>query len=369
MRVVILVSSLELGGAERVAATLANAWSARGDRVTLIPTYSGGGRSFYPLQSGVKLLFLADAAGTRSGAWFAYPIRLWALRHLLRSARPDAVVTFLPNVNIMAILASAFLRAPVLIGEGRDPGSQPCPPLLELLCRTFYRFSDMLTVQTENAARAALRLYGGPRRIRTIANPLPAEVASSPPPAFRGDRKILLSLGRISPEKQVDRIVDAFAAIAARHPDWDLHIYGDGPAASMVARRISELGLSNRAILKGRTADPWRVMANADAFVMASKFEGMPNALLEAMGIGLPCVAFDCPSGPRELSQDGQFALLVPMNDMDRLIAALQSLASDKGARLRLGQNARASILQRYLLPEILNHWDALFREVGALST
>ena len=108
-------------------------------------------------------------------------------------------------------------------------------------------------------------------------------------------------------------------------------------------------------------------MANADAFVMACKFEGFPNALLEAMGVGLPCVAFDCPSGPREITSNGEYAMLVKLDDQNGLIMALEKIMSDESFAIELGNRARASILGRYRLSAVLDRWDQLFREVGVI--
>jgi GalNAc-alpha-(1->4)-GalNAc-alpha-(1->3)-diNAcBac-PP-undecaprenol alpha-1,4-N-acetyl-D-galactosaminyltransferase len=109
-------------------------------------------------------------------------------------------------------------------------------------------------------------------------------------------------------------------------------------------------------------------MAGADAFVMASKYEGFPNALLEAMGIGLPCVAFDCPSGPKEISRNGQDAMLVPLNDQKGLAASLRKVMGDAQWRQRLGEQGRDSVRERYSLQAVMTRWDQLFREVGALT-
>ena len=119
--------------------------------------------------------------------------------------------------------------------------------------------------------------------------------------------------------------------------------------------------------MKGLTAEPWQVMADADAFVMASKHEGFPNSLLEAMSVGLPCAVFDCPSGPREITSNGKYAMLVKLDDQNGLITALEKIMSDESFGVELGNQARASILLRYSLSAVLDRWDQLFREVGVI--
>lgn len=367
MNIILLTSSMAAGGAERVATTLCNAWVARGNRVKLIATFSGGGGgAFYPLSEAVEFVYLADKAGTKQKNIAGYVQRIVTLRRLIREKAPDVIVSFLPNVNVAALLASAFLGVPVIICERSDPSIYPQPWPWALSCKLLYRFADMLTVQTESVAAKVASIYPGVSSVRAIPNPLPEAIAEiNPNPSSQ--RKVLLSLGRLSAEKQVEKLLRAFSAVASGYPEWDLHIYGDGPLKAALEAQIMTDGLQGRAFLKGATETPWKVMAGADVFVMVSAYEGFPNALLEAMGIGLPCIAFDCPSGPREISHDGRDALLVPLNDHAGLVAALARLMGDASLREALGRQARESVSRRFSLRGVMTTWDGFFREVGAI--
>lgn len=367
MKILFLTSSLGAGGAERVATTLCNAWATRGDKVTLIPTFSGGGQSFYNLVAAVELVYLANIVGIKRKTIGSYAKRFFALRRIIRDRQPDVIVSFLPNVNVAAIFTSAFLKIPLIICERRDPSSQHFSNFLEFSCRATYRFADMLTVQTEAVVNKVVQIYPRLKLVREISNPLPDGVVAVRKSRPCHERKTLLSIGRLSPEKQIDLIISVFAECASRYQDWDLHVYGDGPLRADLEMQIHNLGMQERIILQGHTTEPWKIMVDADAFVMASKCEGFPNTLLEAMGVGLPCVAFDCPSGPREISSRGKYATLVKLDDKSGLLAALEKIMSDKIFASELGEQARASILERYRLSEIINRWDQLFREVGAI--
>ncbi len=367
MKIVLLVSSLDSGGTERVAVSLSNAWRGRGDAVTLVPTFSGGGQPFYEVEHGVELIYLADVVGVRRRSALSYAQRILALRRLIVERSPDVVVSFLPNVNLAAIFAASFLRIPLIVCERSDPLSYPPEGIVSALCRLTYRFADMLTVQTDSVASRIDGFYPGLKAVRAIPNPLPTGLMSYVRKENDG-RKVLLSLGRLSSEKQIDKLLEAFAALAPDFADWDLHIYGDGPMKAALEAQIHRAGVQGRAILRGATHCPWQVMAGADAFVMASKYEGFPNALLEAMGVGLPCVVFDCPSGPREITRDGRDALLVPLDDENGLRAALRRLMADAGLRTVLGNRARESVRRRFSLPGVMDQWDHLFHEVGAVG-
>jgi GalNAc-alpha-(1->4)-GalNAc-alpha-(1->3)-diNAcBac-PP-undecaprenol alpha-1,4-N-acetyl-D-galactosaminyltransferase len=310
MKILFLVSSLGSGGAERVATTLCNAWAARGDDVTLISTYSGGGIPFYDVSAQVELIPLADVARSSGRGLRSYARRLLTLRRLIVQRRPEVVVSFLPNVNVAAILSTAFTAIPLIVCERNDPSTRSALDVWEIACKLTYRFADMLTVQTEAVAAKAGKIYPGVRRLRVIPNPLPDGVTVQDA-VFTGPRRTLLSLGRLARQKQVNKLIAAFSELAPRFPEWDLHIYGDGPLRPALLSQIERSRMQNRVFLRGKTTEPWKVMADADAFAMTSKHEGFPNALLEAMGTGLACIATDCPSGPREITCNGSDATCI----------------------------------------------------------
>lgn len=366
MKVLFLVSSLRSGGAERVASELVNAWAERGHNVTLVPTYSGGGESAYVLDSRVKLIFLASELGGAAARGKNYFQRLMALRRLLGLISPDVVVSFLPNVNLAALVITRFSGVPCIISERADPSMVPIGRHWKLGCRLLYRFADLVVVQTQAVATTIRRLYPGLNRVAVIPNPIAQGVRQWVKPRQRASgRKSMLVLGRLVPEKNVDRIVSAFSALANDHRDWDLVVHGDGPLRAELQAQISASGLNERVRLLGWTAEPWRVMADCDAFVMASRYEGFPNALVEAMAVGLPCVSTDCPSGPREISGDGRYALLVPPDNLNALTEAMARLMTDESLRVRLGQEGQAAVRSRYALPSVLAQWDAAFAAVG----
>lgn len=365
MKILFLASSLSAGGAERVATTLCNAWSERGDSVILVPTFSGGGAPFYPLSSAVNLVYLASVVKGSAKGLSGYLKRFLALRSIIKKEKPDVIVSFLPNVNIFAILSSFFNNIPVLCCERSDPLAQPLPLIWRVACFFFYRFSTALVVQTESVEGKVRGFFPGLKKIFVIANPLPSEVVNSARNhCDPGGRKVLLSLGRLSSEKQVDLIIYAFSECVDQFVDWDLHIYGEGPSADDLIALVGRLGLEGRVFFKGRTSSPFEVMSAAEAFVMASRYEGFPNALLEAMGVGLPCISFDCPSGPREMSKNGLDALLVPLDDMAALSGSFKKIMRDDTFRSVLGGQARVSVCARYSLIAVLLRWDQLFREV-----
>ncbi|WP_408908410.1 glycosyltransferase family 4 protein [Variovorax paradoxus] len=368
MKILFLISSLGPGGAERVASTLCNAWVQRGDSVTLLPTFSGGGEPFYPLDERVELLYLANLVGAASGRNKKYFKRLLAIRRVIFERAPDVIVSFLPNVNVAALLANLGTGIPCIVCERSDPSVLPMARIWKLGCKALYRTAKLVTVQTEAVAKKIKEIYPCLPRVAVLANPLPEDVFLHVAEGRNSTRKILIAIGRLSEEKKVGAMIEAFAALAAQNLNWDFHIYGDGPLRSKIDMGIKNLALENRVFLKGRTSEPWRVMAEAHIFIIASEYEGFPNALLEAMGVGLPCIAVDCPSGPREITSNGIAGKLIPMNQPETLIQAVSELMSDESARLRLGKLAREYVKTHYSLATVLKEWDALFHDIGAVT-
>lgn len=369
VKILFFVSSLNAGGAERVATTLTNAWAGRGDDVILVPTYLTKHASFYPLDSAVRQLWLTDCPGR--GLRRALPgLGKWlAIRKLIRTTRPDVVVSFLTNVNVNVLIAAAGLSVPVIVSERTNPAySRSAGGVLRLLRRLTYWRARVVVLQTQASVAPFRTRVPGLRDVAVVPNPLPpglsvdcsVSTAERLPDSAAGRRHIA-AMGRLVNLKQFDVLIDAFSQLAITYPKWDLMIWGDGPLREALTHKIDSVGLQGRVVLGGSTQQPWQVLSRADVFAMTSRVEGFPNVLLEAMALGLPCVALDCPSGPAELSRNGQDALLVPLNEPDALVGALGRLMADPEYRQQLGRRAALSVRQRYGLAQILTQWDDVF--------
>jgi glycosyltransferase involved in cell wall biosynthesis len=195
-------------------------------------------------------------------------------------------------------------------------------------------------------------------RVHVIPNFVerPAQVAR--PGIEHGPRK-LLGLGRLAPEKGFDLLVRAFALVARSHPDWTLEILGEGKERTRLEALAGALGVRDRVSMPGSVVHPLPRLAAAHAFALPSRYEGFPNALLEAMACGLPVVAFDCQSGPREIIVHGQDGLLVRPGDTAEMALALDRLLGNAAERVRLGRNA-TEVTVRFAPETVLQRWSAL---------
>jgi glycosyltransferase involved in cell wall biosynthesis len=173
-------------------------------------------------------------------------------------------------------------------------------------------------------------------------------------------RPVVVAAGRYAGEKGYDRLIDAFAAVAGRHPGWTLKIFGHGPLRAPLQRQAERLGLADRVLLPGLAADIEQELLDSSVFALSSIHEGLPMALAEAMACGVPCVAFDCAPGVREIVTDGVDGLVVPPRDVDALAEGLDRVMADEPLRRRLGEAARASV-RRFAPDQVLAQWEELF--------
>lgn len=364
--ILILIHSLGGGGAERVSVNLAATWAAAGDRVT-IATLKGPEPIPYDLAEGVRLLPL-DVAGDSSGplgALIANFRRVRRVRRLLREERPDVAIGMMTNSAIYLALARDG-RALTIGSERIYPPLEPIGRLWEILRRKTYGRLDIVVAQTSEVRDWILKNTGA-RRVAVIPNsihlPLPERApALRPSDIVPPSKKTLLSVGRLASQKGFHRLLSAFAAVSARHPDWRLVILGEGPLRPALEDQIDALGLREQVVLPGWAGNLAEWYRAADVCAMSSLHEGFPNVLLEAMAHGCAVVSVDCDTGPRDLVENEVNGLLVPQDDPKALSAALDTLMGDEALRVRLGREALA-VRETYSPEKIDARWQQLFGE------
>lgn len=342
----ILVYSLAQGGAERMSVELAHAWSRLGHSVTVL-TLAPVEIDFFRLDPRIKrvsLSFPAEPGGALLKRIPSNLARLHAIRRVLREERPEVVLGMTNLTAILLAMASIGLRMRTFGSERTYPPMVPLGAARERMRWFTYGFLTGVIGQTEAAGRW-LRQNTRARRVYVIPNhvdlPLRAQAPIIMPAGVLGeDRRCVLAVGRMAEEKQFQRLIDAFAALAPRFPHWDLVIAGDGLDRPDLLARIAANGLETRIHLPGAAGNMADWYGRADIFAMTSRFEGFPNALLEAMAHGTPPIAFDCMTGPSELIRDGENGLLIPLNDMAGLVDGLAKLMEYEPLRVKLGGRA-----------------------------
>lgn len=350
------------GGAERVAALLCNQWVRQGHAVTLMPTFSGRGDCLYPLDERVKLDYLADRVNINRPLLNNKFHRFIMLRSVIREIRPDIILSFLTHVNVAAIISSLGLKVSVVVSERTYPPAMPLGFLLTLARKWLYPFAKSVVVQTE-VTKSWLSGYSPRINAVVIPNPIiwpfPEVDRNTKTNFVVSDKaKIVLAVGRLGEEKGFDVLIQAFAEIASLQIEWHLVIVGEGSERKKLEQLVGQLGLDDRISLPGRTDNVSAWYQQADLFVLSSRFEGFPNALLEAMAHGVPAVSFDCQTGPSDIIQNGVNGMLVaPENGASGLAKALSSLMTDGSLREKLGQQA-TNVRERYAIEKIAAQWD-----------
>lgn len=356
-----VLPAIGAGGSEHVVTMLCNHLSNKGKAVRLVCFAAPDARPFHTLDSRVTLVCLGPPSpppGRLAGALEAVR-RYRALHNELRVTRPDLVVSFLTRTNVVAALAASRLAIPVIVSERNNPQYQTVGAVWQWLRNTSYRRAKALVTMTSGARRYFHPAVG--RIDRVIPNHAHID---GPMADHSASGRQLVAVGRFVEQKGFDLLLEAFARVAARFPDWHLTIWGDGPLRPRLVALRHALLLDDRVTMPGVTSFPGGWVAGADLFVLSSRYEGWGLVVGEAMAGGVPVVSFDCPWGPGEMIDDGVSGLLVPAGDVDALAAALARTMNDPDLRERLGGAGHRAV-QAFTPERILAQWDDLIAQVA----
>ena len=339
--------------------TLAAHWQSTGHAVTILDFSAADVQPFFPLPAGVieRRLDLHRHSYGPLQAIGANLRRLRVLRGALRESSPDVVIAFLHRTSILTVAASFGTGLRVIVSERTDPHAGDLGSAWAVLRGMTYPFATGIVVQTAAARLAFPRWLRG--RITVIPNPIsPGAVGVRP---FSGRGTTVMGLGRLGHEKGFDLLIQAFARVAGDHPGWRLVILGEGTERGALEDLRDELRVADLVSLPGTTQRPFDELGTAGIFVLPSRIEGFPNALIEAMAGGAPSIATDCRSGPAEIIRHGVDGLLVPIDDVVAMAAALDSLMNDETLRRTLG--ARATEVADRLDPRAIgSQWGQLIK-------
>lgn len=340
MKISFVIHSLDGGGAERVMAGLASRLQQKGHEGTLI-TLDDGRHDRHDVDPGVARVPLNVMRPSRH-KWQAVTSNLSRMRRLRRAitdSQPDVVLSFCDATNALTLLATRGLSVPIVVSERSDPAQQALAWPWSSLRPRLYRSAAKVVALTPTSAQALVRWC------REEPVVIPSAVDNPPhqsPDSERlSEKKVLLGVGRLEHEKGFDRLIKAFVRLAPQFQEWHLRIVGEGSQRGRLQRLIDEADLKERIELPGWQRPIWPAYANADLFVLPSRYEGFPSALLEAMAAGLAVVAVDCESGPRAIIRSDIDGVLVDNKD-EALEIGIQTCLADARLRCRLGDAAKA---------------------------
>ena len=357
MNLTIFIGGLSGGGAERVVCNLSNFLSER-HNVTIL-TMSDD-EPAYKLNEIVNRVSLIKY-GETSNFFIKNFIRINRFRSYVKKSDADVYLAMLPGTINIILAHRKIINAPIIISERCDPQTRyESSKFQKWIMKNLYPKADGFVFQTKDAMNYYTEIIGGKGIV--IPNAINQEFMREP---FKGTRKkSIVAAGRLTEQKNFPLLIEAFSRITDKHPDYDLIIYGNGPQKNELVSLVKELGLGNKVKFPGYVNNFGDQIIDASLFVLSSNYEGMPNALMEAMALGLPCISTDCPAGgPGFLINDGKNGLLVPVGDVVKLADAMDKVLSNEELSVELGGNAR-EISSNLSSENIYYRWESYIIDV-----
>jgi len=351
------------GGVERMAINIMNAMVDRGHDVTLFSWDLAGAQAYFEMHDSITWhrLDMGHAGRTASGLTRAK--RTVKFRRIVRRSQPDAVIAFQHGPWLFAQIGLLGLNIPVILAERNAPArfDHTGAGHYRRLIWQSMRPAAAITVQCESYVEhypAYLR-----SRMVVIPNPVFAAERHAEPAASK-TQHTLLSVGRLSYQKNYSALIRAFAGVAGAFPDWRLRIVGEGEERPALETLVAELEMQDRVSMPGASRDIAPEYRAADLFCLSSRWEGFPNTLAEAMAHGLPVIAFAGCAGPGELIEPGQNGLLAEGNgNPNALAATLTALMGNAEVRGHMGSRA-TELVGKYEPNKLYDRWERLFRRV-----
>lgn len=358
-KIAFYIGSLTKGGAERVITGLAEYFYAKGYQVWMITKFRADIE--YTLSEGITRVIADLTKEEEKGRISNFFNRTLKLRKIIKDIHPDVVVSFIGKSNLRAIAATRGMGIPAVVSVRSNPAREIGSGWRRLFTFFMFGMAEGIVLQTTEAQAFFPKFIQ--KKTIVLQNSLNPEFIR---PAYNGEkRKDIVSVGRIDTNKNQKMLIEAFAPLAKDFPDWNIVLYGDGEARISLEEQVKVLGLEERVLFKGVQTDIADKIEGSSIFVLSSKQEGMPNALIEAMVLGLAVISTDCPcGGPRDLIVPEENGLLVPVDDTMALTVALKRLMSDDELRDTISHNAAR--LKDKVLPENINaQWEDYLKKIS----
>ena len=358
MKIFFYINKLSGGGAERVVANLSSSFSSENCDVAIIVSYRTNDE--YTVNKMVKRFYLEQVETENDNMVSRNRRRISRLRKILKTENPDVLISFMAEPNYRNLIATIGLKTKSIISIRNDPRMEYRGAAGKFLSWLLLPTADACVFQTEDAKKwFSLKLQ---RKSLIIFNAVSDEfykVKRTPNP-FE-----IVACGRLAKQKNYPVLFDAFRSVRHVIPEVTLKIYGMGPEEQYLKRLVRELSMKENIIFMGQSNNIPYALSTASVFVLSSDFEGMPNSLMEAMAVGLPCISTDCPcGGPRALIKNEKNGLLVPVGDSHIISEHIIRLISDKKLANNLGEKAKETALL-FKADNITKQWISLIDSIS----
>lgn len=365
-KIAFCINSMEKGGAERVVSILANHFSTNNEVYIITITNK---EILYDLNSNINIISLTNNKSIKNGNKLLKKIlmipkifkRTKELKKVNKKYNFDIIISFLPEASFITMLSKP--KSKVIISDRNDPKIEYSSKIYNIIMRSLYPKADAYVFQTEDAKKYFEDIIDfSSKKYEVILNPVDERFICNP---YKGIReKKIVSVGRLSEQKNFDLLIDAFNIANKEIEDYRLHIYGEGLKRDELQEKITRLGLENKVKLLGVVDDVKSKIYTSSLFVMSSNYEGMPNALIEAMALGVPVISTNCPcGGPKTLIKNNENGILVDVKNKEQLACNIVKVLKDKELREKIGNNA--SKITELVNPKIINmRWEELIEHI-----
>lgn len=341
-KIAFFIGSMGGGGAEKVISILSNYYAERGYKTDVIVLLNND--IYYELNKSTNFI---DFSGDTTSRFKRVPYWLKSIRSYVKNEKPDVIVSFVARINCLVALACIGLKTKIIVSERSDPRLDGRTKGINFLTKIFYPKVDRVVFQTNRAKGFFPKLKNG----IVISNPIMVKEF-----ADKVDETKIVSVGRLCKEKNHKMLINAFYKLYKNHKEARLEIYGDGVLKDELQLQINDLELENNVKLMGKVDDVMSRIADSCIFCLSSNYEGLSNALLEAIALGIPCISTDV-AGASEYIVDGESGFIVPVGDEDAFAKRMIELYSDRKKQSRFF-NMNKEISNKFKFNKIMQEWD-----------
>lgn len=355
MRIMFVTPSMNYGGAERVISILCNEWEKQKHSICLVITGENS-KCVYPLAKGIKIVCLRgiDAANK-----FTHLKLIKKIRRIIRIEAPDVVITFINDICAYTAISMIGFKIPLIYSERNDPNKVNQRKKDKIFRKIAEYFSKGIVFQTRGAQLCYSKNVQ--KKSTIILNPM--NIVDLPKCDYENIRQEIVAVGRLEPQKNHKLLIEAFSKITDKYPEYILKIYGTGSLEQKLKEQIKNLSLETKVFLMGNSNHILDDIKKASLFVLSSDFEGLPNSLIEAMALGLPCLSTDCsPGGAREVIKNGENGLLTKCGDANQLAEAMMFLLEKRCRSIEFGKKAM-HIREKVESSHIADCWLAFIKD------
>lgn len=345
-KIAFVIGGMTRGGAERVISILANSYIKKGWEVYIVMMLSS--KNEYDLDNRIRLIDIKQKYMFR---FLNIPYWMFSLRKLIIEENIDTIVSFFTRINIIVLIATIGLKIRRIVSERNDPYNDGRSYITDTISRFLYKYANMLVLQTKRSKK----YYENEKKINSIIIPNPIVIYAKKAQIRKNK---IVAVGRLEPQKNHAMLISAFYEVNKLNKDFDLWIYGEGSLKDDLLKQCFELGIHDKVHFPGNVKDIHKRISDASIFVLSSDYEGLSNALLEAMLMGIPCISTMC-AGADEYIEDLYSGCLIDVGNKNQLVDRINLLIKDDRLKNKLSSNGVISA-SRCTYESVINLWEEI---------